>query len=71
MRYILPDKLYKALKWLGLIALPALGLLYVTIAPIWGWPMADGIQKTCDAVGLFIGTLIGISEATATEAEDA
>ena len=70
MKYLLPDKAYLICKWLGLIALPALGLLYVTIAPLWGWPMPEAVQKTCDAVGLFIGTLIGISEATKTEAED-
>ena len=71
MRYILPDKWYQAMKWFCLIALPAFGLLYVTLAPIWEWPMADGIQKTCDAIGLFLGTLIGISQVTATEAPDA
>ena len=71
MNYILPEKAYLFCKWFCLIALPAVGLLYVTLAPIWGWPMADGIQKTCDAIGLFLGTLIGISQVTATEAPDA
>lgn len=52
---------YDALKWLSLTALDALGLLYSTLAAIWGLPFGDQILKTCAALSLCIGTLIGIS----------
>lgn len=58
----LPDKVYNVLKWVALIALPAAGLLYFTLAKIWGLPYGAEITATVDAVALFIGTLIGVSQ---------
>ena len=55
------DKVYDVLKWIALIALDALGLFYSTISIIWGLPYGDEVLKTCAAVSLLIGTLIGIS----------
>jgi len=55
------NKIYDILKWISLSALDALGLLYSTIAAIWGLPYGDEILKTCTALSLCIGTLIGIS----------
>ena len=57
----LPDKLYDVLKWIALIALPALGVFYFTIAKIWGLPYGAEITATIDALALLIGTLIGVS----------
>lgn len=70
MRYLLPDRAYDALKWAGLVALPALGLFYAVVAPKWGWPMAEAVQTTFDALGVLVGTLIGVSQATAEEVAD-
>lgn len=58
----LPDKLYDVLKWIALIALPALGVFYFTIAKIWGLPYGAEITATFDAAALLIGTLIGVSQ---------
>lgn len=58
----LNDSIYNILKWVALIALPALGLLYFTLAKIWGLPYGAEITATVDAVALFIGTLIGVSQ---------
>lgn len=58
---ILPDKIYDILKWIALIALNAVGVLYSTIAGIWGLPYGEEVLKTCSAVALFIGALIGVS----------
>lgn len=69
MKYLLPDKLYNILKWTGLILCPALGLFYQTIAPVWGLPYQDAIVITLQAIGVLIGTLIGVSQITATEIE--
>ena len=57
----LSDKVYNILKWIALIALDALGLFYSTISVIWELPYGDEVLKTCAAVSLLIGTLIGIS----------
>ena len=55
------NSLYDILKWIALVALDALGLLYSTLAAIWGLPYGDEVMKTCSALSLCIGTLIGIS----------
>lgn len=60
----LPDKLYNVLKWLCLIALPALAVFYFTLAKIWGLPYEAEIPATINAVAVLIGALIGISQIT-------
>ena len=67
MSYFLPDKLYDLLKWVGLVACPALAVFYATIAPAWGLPYPDQIVLTINAVGVLIGVLIGASQLTAKE----
>lgn len=52
---------YDFLKWAGLIALPAIGEFYLTIAQIWSLPYGDAVAKTLFALGLLIGVLIGVS----------
>lgn len=58
----LKDSLYNLLKWICLIALPALAVLYFTLAKIWGLPYGAEITATINAVALFIGALIGVSQ---------
>lgn len=58
----LPDKVYNKLKWLCLIALPAVAVFYAVIAKIWGLPYEAEIPATINAVAVLIGTLIGISQ---------
>ena len=58
----MPDKIYNVLKWVCLIALPALAVLYFTLAKIWGLPYGAEITATINAVALFIGSLIGVSQ---------
>ena len=67
MQYFMPDGVYDMLKWVGLIALPALAVFYSIIAPAWGLPYADQVVLTLNALGVLIGTLIGASQLTATE----
>lgn len=59
----LPDKVYDALKWIALICLPALGVAYSALAGVWGWPFADEIVRTVNAVCVLLGALLGISTA--------
>ena len=58
----LKDSVYDVLKWVCLIALPALAVLYFTLAKIWGLPYGAEITATINAVALFIGSLIGVSQ---------
>ena len=57
----LKDNIYLTLKWLCLIAFPAVSVLYVCLANVWELPLAYEITTTIDAVAIFIGSLIGIS----------
>lgn len=67
-----PDKVYDTLKWLCLIAIPALVVLLATVLPAFGIDpeTVKVITITISAIGVFIGTLIGVSTA-AYKAEQA
>lgn len=65
--YIINDKLYHVLKWLGLIACPALATFIGAVFPAWGIPNADAIVLTLNAAGVLIGALIGVSAATSKQ----
>ena len=70
MQYKLPDGVYNWLKWLGLIACPALATFYGVVAPLWNWPAPESVVTTINAIGVLIGALIGYSALTATEKDD-
>ena len=57
----LPNKVYDVLKWIALIFLPAVAVLYGALAPVWGWAYPDEIVYTITAVDTFLGALLGIS----------
>lgn len=63
--YLLPSKAYSILKWVGLIAMPALATFIGVVGTVWGWPHTDAIVTTINAVGVLVGALIGVSQATA------
>jgi hypothetical protein len=67
MTYFLPSKIYSVLKWLGLIACPALATFVGVVGPVWGMPYVDATVTTINATGLLIGALIGASHITAKE----
>lgn len=58
----LNDNAYNVLKWLCLIALPAVSVLYGALASVWGWDNSTQIQTTINAVATFVGVLIGVSQ---------
>lgn len=62
----LNDKVYNILKWLGLAFFPALGILLQTVLPVWGIDPAliKALTVTCNAIGVFIAALIGVSQVT-------
>lgn len=63
--YLLPPQIYQLAKWLGLIALPALATFIGVVGPVWAWPHTDAIVTTINAIGVLVGALIGVSQATA------
>ena len=65
MEYLLPDKVYQILKWIGLILMPALAALIGAVGPAWGLPKVDAIVLTINALGTFIGVIIGASQLSA------
>ncbi len=58
---ILPDKLYTFLKWMAIVALPALATLVKVVCSIWNLPYGDQIATTITAVATFIGALLMVS----------
>lgn len=63
--YLLTSKAYGVLKWVGLIAMPALATFVGVLGTVWHWTDTDAIVTTLNAVGVLIGALIGVSQATA------
>ena len=60
--YLLPDKAYDVLKWVGLIACPALAVFAQAVGPAWGLPCTNEIVLTLNSLGVLIGALIGVSQ---------
>ena len=67
----LNNKVYNVFKWLGLIFCPALAVLLATVLPVWGVDagLVKALVITINAVGVFIGALIGVSQATIAREE--
>jgi len=58
------NKVYDILKWLALIVLPALAILYGSLAKTWSLPFPEQIPDTITAIDLFLGVVLGVSNAT-------
>lgn len=71
MTYLVPETVYKVLKWLGLIALPAIAVFVSTVGQAWGLDaaMLNAIVTTLNALGVLVGALLGISQATGKPTE--
>lgn len=59
----LNDKVYKILKWIAIIVLPALGTFVFTISQIWGLHYGEEINGTISAMATFLGAVLMISTA--------
>lgn len=57
------NKTYDILKWIAQYFLPAAATLYFAIARIWGLPYGEQIVGTISAVDVFLGVILGISNA--------
>ena len=54
------DKWYEAAKWFVTVFLPALIALWLGLAKIWNFPLADEIGATMALIETFLGALLGI-----------
>ena len=57
----LSNRVYDVLKWIALIFLPALAVLYGAVGQVWGWYEPDKVVYTITAIDTFLGALIGVS----------
>lgn len=60
---MLSNKVYDALKWVVMIAIPAATTAYVGLSGVWGWPYATEVAKTSAVICTLLGALLGISTA--------
>lgn len=64
MQYIIPDKAYDILKWVGLIVLPAVAAFIGTVGTAAGWDGTNLTVTVVTAVGALLGAVLGVSSAT-------
>lgn len=58
---MITGKLYNWLKFLALVALPALGTFYFALAGIWDLPSGEQVVGTIVAFDAFLGVILQIS----------
>lgn len=64
------NKTYDRLKWVALIALPSLSVLYLALAALWHLPKPQEVAGTVMAFDTFLGALLGISAKNYAPATD-
>lgn len=57
----LPDNVYDILKWVAIVFCDAFACAVLALGEIWQIPYAKEISDTCHIIGLFLGTLLGVS----------
>lgn len=60
---MISNRCYDILKWVVMIAIPALTTAYVGLSGVWDWPYATEVAKTSAVVCALLGALLGISTA--------
>lgn len=60
-KWLIPDKVYDVLKWVGLIVCPALSVFMLSLGQTWGIPYASEIATTIVGIGTVVGAVIGAS----------
>lgn len=58
---IFSDKVYNILKYVAMIALPALAVFIRAFFPIWNIPYGTQISDSIVAINALLGSLLGIS----------
>lgn len=55
------NKTYDILKWIALVALPAVATLVYGLGEVWGFPNTSQIVGTIVILDTFLGALLGVS----------
>lgn len=59
---MISNKIFDILKWIAIVALPALSTFIVVLGKIWNWgDIAPMVAQTITAVAVLLGALLGIS----------
>ena len=59
---MLSNRIFDVLKWISIVALPALSTFIVVLGKIWNWgDIAPMVAQTITAVAVLLGALLGIS----------
>lgn len=58
---IFSDRAFNVLKWLAMVALPALAVFVRAFFPIWNIPYGEQISESIVAINALLGALLGIS----------
>lgn len=61
---ILTNRIYDILKWITLIVIPSLSVLYLALAKVWNLPFGTEVVGSLAALDLFLATVLGISTNT-------
>lgn len=64
------SKTYDRLKFAVQIILPAFGVLYATLAGLWGWGHVEQVVGTDTALALFLGVCLRISSSNYDDASN-
>lgn len=59
--WLIPNRLYDVLKWMGLLVLPTCAWLVGVIGPAWCLANVDAVVLTLNAAGAGVGAIIGAS----------
>ena len=70
MQYMIPDKVYNILKWVGLVAIPAIATFVGTVGHAVEWAPTTIAVTVITAAGTLVGALLGVSHVTAKEGVD-
>jgi len=58
---ILTNRNYDILKWITLVLLPSLSVLYLALSQVWTLPFGTEVVGTLSIISLFLAALLGIS----------
>lgn len=66
--FLIKNSTYDVLKALATIILPAIATLYIALASIWGFGLANEVNATIEAIICFINALLGLFIAQSSKA---
>ena len=58
---MISNRLFDVLKWVAIVALPALATLVKVVCAIWNLPYGEQISTTITAIATFLGALLAVS----------